>query len=70
MKLTMRSGAVGKRIATCRACPELNKLNICRQCGCFMPAKVRLPETFCPLLKWDKMSIEDSKYKIPMKEIE
>jgi len=70
MKLTMRSGEVGKRIGICKECPDLNKLNFCRQCGCFMPAKVRLPEASCPVLKWDKMSVEDSKDKIPVKEIE
>lgn len=70
MKITMRSGAVGKRIGICKECPHLNRLNICRQCGCFMPAKVRIPEAHCPILKWDKMSIEDSKEKLPLKEID
>jgi len=69
MKMTMRSGEVGKRIAICKECPELNKLNFCRQCGCFMPAKVRIPQVSCPLLKWDSMNVEDSKDKIPVKDI-
>lgn len=56
MKLTMLSGEVGKRIALCKQCSNLNKLNFCKLCGCFMPAKVRIPQAACPILKWDSNS--------------
>jgi hypothetical protein len=56
MKLTMTSGEVGKRIALCKQCSNLNKMNFCKLCGCFMPAKVRIPQAACPILKWDSAS--------------
>lgn len=40
------------RIDTCKLCPELNALRMCRQCGCFMPAKVRIKNASCPIGKW------------------
>lgn len=35
----------------CDACDSL-KAHICDNCLCFMPIKVRLAETECPLNKW------------------
>jgi len=46
--------AIAIRIETCKACPELNALNFCRQCGCFMPAKVRIKSVSCPIGKWGR----------------
>lgn len=40
------------RIETCKTCPELNRLGMCRQCGCFMPAKTRIKSASCPIGKW------------------
>ena len=36
----------------CKECPELVPLvEICKKCGCFMPAKVRLDFAECPMGK-------------------
>lgn len=43
------------RIETCKSCPELNSLNMCKQCGCFMPLKVRIKSAECPLKKWNRI---------------
>jgi hypothetical protein len=40
------------RLDACRACDRLTNLMTCRECGCLMPAKVKLAEAFCPLDKW------------------
>lgn len=41
------------RMNVCLNCPELLGLTKqCKQCGCVMPAKVRLLEAVCPLGKW------------------
>ena len=50
--MTKPNETVAKRIATCRSCPELSKINTCAQCGCFMPVKVRFKWMKCPLGKW------------------
>lgn len=45
---------IEKRTEICKSCTSLNKYKICKECGCFMPMKVRL-EGFgvkCPLDKW------------------
>lgn len=46
--------SVAFRIETCKNCDRLNSLNFCRECGCFMPAKVRIKSAACPIGKWDK----------------
>jgi hypothetical protein len=40
-----------RRIEICRAC-EHYAMFICKQCGCFMPAKTRLKGAQCPIGKW------------------
>jgi hypothetical protein len=41
------------RMALCKKCPELLPItNQCKQCGCFMAAKVKLEAATCPLNKW------------------
>ena len=41
----------------CKECPELVPLvEICKKCGCFMPAKVRLDFAECPMGKWSKIT--------------
>ncbi len=37
----------------CKECPDLNKLNRCLHCGCFMKAKVKYKKASCPLAIWD-----------------
>ena len=42
------------RWKTCRECPQLDATFRCKECGCFMKAKVKLSNASCPLGKWDK----------------
>lgn len=42
-----------KRYSICSECPELiSATKQCKQCGCFMPLKVKLEAAKCPLNKW------------------
>lgn len=41
-----------ERMAVCQTCSELQALNRCRQCGCFMTIKTRIYSATCPLGKW------------------
>ena len=50
---------VKKRIDLCAKCPHLiTKLNVCKKCGCFMPAKTRLTGARCPIGKWEKIEVK------------
>lgn len=40
------------RYETCESCDKLTVAKTCKECGCFMPAKVKLKEATCPLQKW------------------
>jgi Family of unknown function (DUF6171) len=40
-----------RRMEICNQCPEYHHY-ICRQCGCFMPIKVKFTANRCPLGKW------------------
>ena len=51
-----------ERYEICSACPELIKLTgQCKKCGCFMQHKAKLPNAFCPLDKWQAVSISYTK---------
>jgi anaerobic ribonucleoside-triphosphate reductase len=50
---------VVKRITLCNRCVNLTKLNVCKKCGCFMPAKVRLSGAECPIGKWEKIQVKE-----------
>lgn len=41
-----------KRKFICESCEDFTKLNICKNCGCFMPAKWKFKYAECPLKKW------------------
>jgi hypothetical protein len=43
-----------KRISICvsNECKKYTAINTCSLCGCFMPAKVRSPDSYCKLKKW------------------
>lgn len=50
-----------ERMAICLECPSLMKLtNQCKECKCFMDAKTKLPDAFCPLLKWGRVEVPES----------
>ena len=44
------------RMEVCKRCPLLTKAGFCDAkqggCGCFMPAKVQLPDAKCPKDRW------------------
>ena len=40
------------RIKECSNCEHLTKSMRCKECGCFMKAKVRIKGAACPLGKW------------------
>jgi hypothetical protein len=42
-----------QRLQLCQECPKLVRLTRqCTECGCFMPAKAKLPNASCPLGTW------------------
>lgn len=42
-----------KRLNICLGCDRLIKLtNQCKECGCFMNLKTKLPNAVCPIGKW------------------
>lgn len=43
-----------RRIEICveNECKKFKSTNVCKMCGCYMPAKVRSPKSKCPLKKW------------------
>jgi hypothetical protein len=51
---------VARRIAICKSCPQLIKgVNLCRSCGCFAPAKVRIMNESCPQGRWFQYNPND-----------
>jgi predicted Zn-ribbon and HTH transcriptional regulator len=51
---------VARRIALCGRCVHLiPNINVCKKCGCFMPAKTRLSGARCPIGKWEKIEVKD-----------
>lgn len=50
-----------ERMTICIECPHLIKLTKqCSKCGCFMDAKTRLPNSSCPIGKWDSVKVDVS----------
>lgn len=45
------------RLAICKQCPKLLPTGNCTECGCFMSAKTKLPNAYCPLHKWEAVSV-------------
>lgn len=47
-----------ERFDICLACPQLIKLTSqCKECGCIMSAKTKLPNASCPLNKWQAVDV-------------
>lgn len=41
------------RLNVCKTCNSYNvKYKICKECGCYLPIKVKFDATRCPLGKW------------------
>jgi hypothetical protein len=50
------------RMSICEDCDRLIKATKnCKECGCFMTAKTKLPNAECPLGKWGKIKIDITK---------
>jgi hypothetical protein len=48
-----------ERLDICKNCPSYRRFaKQCKECGCVMPAKVKLAEAFCPLGKWTAIDPE------------
>lgn len=44
-----------KRLAICKECPRyISSTTQCKECGCIMNLKTKLPNAECPLGKWHK----------------
>jgi hypothetical protein len=51
-----------ERISICNGCDRLIKATkTCKECGCFMTAKTKLPNAECPLGKWGRIPISITK---------
>ena len=49
-----------ERFEICKSCPEFIKLTTqCKQCGCIMSAKTKLPNAECPLGKWGRVDTDE-----------
>jgi hypothetical protein len=46
-----------ERYSICKACPMLLPTGNCKECGCFMSAKTKLPNAECPLHKWGQVRV-------------
>jgi hypothetical protein len=47
-----------ERMAICNGCEMLiQATKTCKECGCFMSAKTKLPNASCPLNKWDQVRV-------------
>jgi hypothetical protein len=49
-----------ERYNICKECPFFLPTKQCSKCGCFMKAKVKLPNAECPEHKWEKFSLSNS----------
>jgi hypothetical protein len=44
---------VKERALACKGCEKLTAVvHVCKECGCFMPAKILLANMTCPIGKW------------------
>ena len=47
-----------ERMSICNGCEMLiQATKTCKDCGCFMSAKTKLPNASCPLNKWDQVRV-------------
>jgi rRNA maturation protein Nop10 len=45
------------RMDVCKGCPKFTITGQCRACGCFMAAKTKLPNAYCPIGKWGIVNV-------------
>lgn len=47
-----------ERFAICQGCEHyIKSTHQCKECGCIMNAKVKLPNASCPVGKWDVVRV-------------
>jgi len=56
------------RLKICKGCEQLNPLWQCKTCLCFMPAKARFANSYCPLQKWGRSELRSENDPNPNKE--
>jgi hypothetical protein len=55
-----------KRMAICKECPKfISATTQCKECGCIMKLKTRLPNAECPMHKWGQEDIPSYKQEMP-----
>ena len=43
-----------RRYDICQACPSFERMRKrCKECGCWLPHKIKDPFAYCPIHKWD-----------------
>ena len=47
------------RLNICKVCDKFTEKQFCKECGCYMPAKVTIRRMECPLKKWTKILIDN-----------
>ncbi len=53
--VAVSEGIQRARINTCRNCPAYDDIqHRCKECGCFLAAKVKFSAASCPLGKWEE----------------
>jgi len=56
------SDVARERYEICKSCDEFNDtVKLCKQCGCFMPAKSNIASASCPIGKWSRFDGESTK---------
>lgn len=47
-----------ERLEICKGCEKfVSATTQCKECGCVMAAKTKLPNASCPLGKWDQIRV-------------
>jgi ribosomal protein L32 len=63
MSFLLKKETAKDRYNICKNCDEFNlSLKLCKNCGCFMPTKVKISYAECPRNKWPIINIEEWKY--------
>ena len=48
------------RYQFCKECDHFTAVKVCAKCSCFMPAKVVLSLSKCPINKWGSGKVDNS----------
>ena len=57
--IAVSEGIQRARLSTCRECPSYDDIqHRCKECGCFLGAKVKFSASSCPLGKWEESDMK------------